>query len=88
MNEKIIEPKYHEFQTESKLRTGNVVLFHKPSKVGGIDLGLVMTIWKGVKAPRQCTSEVAIASCPAFRAVCLQKEASGFQERLGAMWQG
>ena len=60
--------------TPVSLRSGNVILFHKPCKDGGVDIGLVLTVWKGVKNPRQSTGEVAIASCSAYRVVVLDKK--------------
>ena len=60
--------------TPVSLRSGNVILFHKPCKDGGVDIGLVLTVWKGVKNPRQSTGEVAIASCSAYRVIVLDQK--------------
>ncbi len=57
-------------------RPGNVVVFHVPAIGSGsspprLDVGLVMSVWKGVKKPHVVGSEVPVNSCVAFRCVCL-----------------
>ena len=54
-------------------RSGNVVLMKLPGlrADAGTDIGLVMTVWRGVKDPRPCATEVPIKGCVAFRAISL-----------------
>ena len=55
----------------SWLRIGNVVLFRTPTPKPTVEIGRVLTVWKGVRNSRQTTSEVSINSVVAFRAVIL-----------------
>ena len=56
------------------MRPGHVVLFTLPcdSKDAKIELGMLMTVWRGIKQPRPHSGEVNVASCVAFRAVQLE----------------
>ena len=58
------------------MRPGHVVLMKLPGHSGTssavAQIGMVLTVWKGVKAPKPCSSEVPINGCVAFRAVCLE----------------
>ena len=56
------------------MRPGNVILFNTPSKHSELQVGLVLSVWKGVKAPRLYSGETPIDSCVAFRAVELSME--------------
>ncbi|CAK9080136.1 unnamed protein product, partial [Durusdinium trenchii] len=56
-----------------RIMPGNVVLFHTPSAASEIEIGLVLSCWRGVKAPKMHASEIRIDSCSAFRAVVLNK---------------
>lgn len=56
------------------LRPGNVVLFHTPSASSHVELGLVLSCWKGVRMPKLHSSETRIDNCSAFRAVVLDKK--------------
>ena len=69
----------------ASVRPGNVVLFHVPSENSGLELGLVTTIWKGVRNPKIVTSEIAINACWAFRAVVLDVEMDPAKVRV---WMG
>ena len=57
----------------SGLRPGHVVLFSLPghSKRPQVEVGLVLTVWRGLKNPRPHGGEVKVASCVAFRVVQL-----------------
>ena len=65
--------KYEQSLQWPQQRPGHVVLFALPNQdpKGGVELGLILTVWKGVKAPKQQSGECSINSCVAFRAVCL-----------------
>ena len=56
------------------LRAGNVVLFHTPTKKITVELGLVISVFKGVKAPKLHPGDVPISSCSAFRVLQLDLE--------------
>ena len=51
------------------------MVFHVPGASADsnpqLDVGLVMSCWKGVKSPQVCASQVPVASCMAFRVVSL-----------------
>ena len=49
------------------LRPGQIVLFHKPTMSATIELGMVLTVWRGIKAPKVFAGPVQISSCPALR---------------------
>lgn len=49
-----------------KLRPGNIVIFHTPNNCG-VEVGMVLTVWKGIKQPKPHLGETPIASCPAFK---------------------
>ena len=56
------------------LRAGNVVLYHVPggkSGAPGLDVGVVTSVWKGIKAPRVVSDAVHVNSCSAFRVIAL-----------------
>ena len=53
------------------LRPGNVVLFHVPNAENRIEIGFVLSVWKGVKAPKLHTDPCPIDSVSAFRALTL-----------------
>ena len=55
------------------LRPGQVVLFQLPGAAEqvGIEVGMVLTVWKGVRTPKQSSIPCHIDSCVAFRAVAL-----------------
>lgn len=48
---------------------GNVALFHLDD---GPELGLLTSVWRGIKCPRLYAGDVQVAACPAFRAVGLE----------------
>jgi len=50
-----------------------VVLFQLPNRDlhGGVELGLILSVWKGIKNPRLHAGETAVNSVMAFRCVCL-----------------
>ena len=50
-----------------------MVLFQLPNQDadGGIELGLILSVWKGIKNPRLHSGETAVNSVMAFRCVCL-----------------
>ena len=55
------------------LRPGTVVLFSLPvsAKRPQVEVGVVLTVWRGLKNPRPHGGEVKVASCVAFRVVKL-----------------
>ena len=55
-------------------RNGHIILFQLPNRDvdGGLELGMVMSIWKGVRNPRLITGDSPINSVVAFRAVALE----------------
>jgi len=59
-------------------RPGHVVVFHLPScgKDGEhhLEVGLVLSVWKGVKKPKQISGECSVTACMAFRAVALDMD--------------
>ena len=61
-----------------------MVLFHVPSPDGHIELGFVLSVWKGIKAPKLHHEEVPIESCPAFRV--LQLDLKDEDPDLSADW--
>ena len=64
-------------------RPGHVVLFQLPNQdvKGGVELGFILSVWKGVKNPRMHSGETAVNSVMAFRCVCLSMidQDHGFQ---------
>ena len=64
------------------MRPGNVVLFQLAGAKGnaGIELGFILTCWRGIKSPKVYAGEVNVNSCVAFRAVALDLVD---QDRLG-----
>ena len=58
------------------LRPGQVIVFQIPgaSTKASVEVGMVLTVWKGVKAPKQFGGPVPVGSCCAFRAVALDVE--------------
>ena len=54
-----------------KLRPGNVVIFHTPSKNSYLDVGMVLGVYKGVKMPKLHSGPTPINSVSAFRVVSL-----------------
>ena len=50
------------------------------------EVGMVTTVWKGVKAPKQCVSPVPINQCFAFRVVIL--EPANTEQDLFFFWVG
>lgn len=46
----------------------------EPIQRRGIELGFVLTVWKGHKDPRPNSYETRISSCVAFRVVSLEKQ--------------
>ena len=48
-----------------------------------IEVGLVLTLWRGVRKPKQSISEVAINSLVAFRAVVLTLPNPDSRARVG-----
>ena len=66
-----------------------MVIFRLPLKGGqkqGCELGLVTSIWHGMKAPHLTSNETAIDALSAFRAVCLQPVDVDEVEMLGIDW--
>lgn len=52
-------------------RPGSIVLFCTPCKKPVIEVGMVVSVWKGLRAPRLHASAVPVGSCLAFRALRL-----------------
>lgn len=48
-----------------------MILFHVP-QTSEVDIGMVITVWKGVKKPKVHPGEVPINSVAAFRAVVME----------------
>ena len=67
-------------------RSGHVILFSLPSDSvqPQVELGMVMTVWRGVKNPRPHSGDVQVNSCVAFRAVQLAMETE--ETALGLDW--
>ena len=59
-----------------------MVLFQTPVKNSHIEVGLLMTVWKGLKSPKPHAGEVPVQSCVAFRAVQLSPS-----DDLGKEWE-
>ena len=51
------------------LRPGNVILFIKPGKKPEVELGMVLSAWRGIKQPRLHHGETPCSSCVGFRVV-------------------
>lgn len=58
-------------------RPGHIVLFQLPARKDhcGVELGMVLSVWKGIKCPKLHTGETAISACPGFRVVALASKA-------------
>lgn len=71
----ILYENYQEIKNSQELtsRPGNIVLYHQPNSKGTLGIGMVMSVWKGVKAPKMVSGETPIDSCSAFRVVVLEK---------------
>lgn len=56
------------------LRPGNIVLFQLAGAKdnSGVELGLVISCWRGIKTPKVYAGPVSVNSCPAFRVVALE----------------
>ncbi|CAK9003093.1 ZnF_CDGSH domain-containing protein [Durusdinium trenchii] len=54
-----------------RLMPGNCVIFIKPKQPPEFEIGMVLTVWKGIKNPRQFGGEVPINSISAFRVLVL-----------------
>ena len=59
--------------TSGKTRPGHTVLFQLPERHAhsSVELGLVLSIFKGIKAPKVFSGEASVKSIMAFRAVGL-----------------
>lgn len=55
------------------MRTGNIVLFHVPGANHRVEMGLVISIWKGARKPKLSAAETLIDNCNAFRVVQLHQ---------------
>lgn len=53
-------------------RPGLVVLFIAPGHEGMVELGLVTSVWRGVKAPKLYSGETPVNSVYAFRVLQLE----------------
>lgn len=63
------------FVSKLVLRTGNVALFFLPSCVSEnpvVEVGLITTIWRGVKVPKPFSGECGVNAVVAFRAIELE----------------
>lgn len=58
-------------------RPGQIVLFRLPTgtPTGGVEMGFVLSCWRGVRVPKLFCGETSISSCPAFRAVTMDMDA-------------
>ena len=60
-----------------------MVVFHLPSsaadKVPDLEIGLVLSVWKGIKSPKVVASDCHVNSCMTFRAISL--------DLVGQAWQ-
>ena len=60
------------------LRPGHVVVFILPStateKEPLLEIGMLMSVWKGIKDPKVVATDCHVNSCMAFRAITLQME--------------
>eukprot|EP00438_Fugacium_kawagutii_P012511 Skav212719 [mRNA] locus=scaffold113:730213:738201:- [translate_table: standard] len=52
-------------------RPGNCVLFQVPSAYAAIEVGMIVSVWRGVRKPRLAVSEVPIDGVSAFRVLQL-----------------
>lgn len=57
-------------------RPGNIVLFCLPSSSQSVDVGMVLSVWRGVKASKLVSSGCPIDNCSAFRVVTLDKRSA------------
>ena len=66
-----------------------MVLFQVPAghQNSGIEMGMILTCWRGVKAPKIFSGPVNVNACVAFRAVALEVSS---EDRLiiGWGWMG
>ena len=65
--------------TSGKTRPGHIVLFQLPERHAhsSVELGLVLSIFKGIKAPKVFSGEASAKSIMAFRAVGLDMVLGG-----------
>eukprot|EP00435_Cladocopium_sp_Y103_P032820 s4175_g8.t1 len=58
------------------IRSGHIVLFSLPcdSAEPQIELGMILTVWRGIKSPKPHSGDVQVTSCVAFRTVQLAME--------------
>ena len=62
-----------------------MVLFQVPAghQNSGIEMGMILTCWRGVKAPKIFSGPVNVNACVAFRAVALEVSS---EDRLIIEW--
>lgn len=53
-----------------------MVLFQMPNccTQKGVEMGLVISVWRGIKAPKLFSGSTNVSSCVAFRVVVLDME--------------
>ena len=57
------------------VRSGQVILFTPPGNSAtkpAVEVGMLLTLWRGVKSPKPVTSSLSVNSCVAFRVVQLE----------------
>ena len=50
-----------------------MILFKTPGVKQSIEIGMIMTLWKGLRKPKQFSGEVAVNSVVAFRVIALEQ---------------
>lgn len=65
-----------------------MVLFNLPSCVtrDGIEMGLIVSVWRGLRSPHLFSGGSRVESCPAFRAVLLDMEEDDKSLSLHKRW--
>ena len=73
-------------QSVSQPRPGHICLFQLPNgdKKGGVELGFISSVWKGIRTPRLNTGETPVNSCVAFRAIALEPDPK--EPRVSCFW--
>ena len=72
------------------IRPGHIVIFHLPATGPNSDphleIGMILSVWKGIKAPKLCAGECHVNSCTAFRAVSLDIVDEEARQAQGPLW--
>ena len=64
-----------------RIMPGHIVIF-RPH----LEIGMILSVWKGIKAPKLCAGECHVNSCTAFRAVSLDIVDEEARQAQGPLW--